>query len=70
MRRLDWMLAAVIGVFLAGAFMAQAIDWGSFGFGGGGAAAGSRQSLVVRMMSLRLDSPISHPCPLTLRRPS
>jgi len=60
MRRLDWFLLAVIGVFLAGALAAQAL---------GGAVSQIAGSRVVELVSPRADSPISAQCPtIFLRR--
>jgi hypothetical protein len=72
MRRLDWLMAAVIGVFLAGALMAQALDLGGLSLdlmGGGGSDAGSRQDLAARLVSIGANSPISRICPTIFRRP-
>jgi hypothetical protein len=70
MRKMDWILAAVIGVFLAGAAITQAAGWAVSSLGAlGHDDGGSRQNLVVRMMSIGADSPISRQCPVIFRRP-
>jgi hypothetical protein len=56
MRKLDWFLLAVIGVFLAGALAAQAL-------GGALSAIGGGEHLVERLVSPRADSPMSAQCP-------
>ncbi|HEX3919702.1 MAG TPA: hypothetical protein VHW60_20375 [Caulobacteraceae bacterium] len=70
MRRLDWLMAAVIGVFLAGALIAQAMDLGGVSLNlMGRRDAGSRQDLAVRLVSIGANSPISRLCPTIFRRP-
>jgi hypothetical protein len=71
MRRLDWLMAAVIGVFLAGALMAQAMEAGLAAVvdGASPGLAGSRQDLAARLVSIGANSPISRACPMIFRRP-
>jgi len=69
MRKLDWLLAAVIGTFLVGALMAQAIDWAMAGGVGGPARDGSGQTLLDRVVSVGADTTISRQAPMNFRRP-
>jgi len=68
MRKLDWLLAAVIGTFLVGALMAQAIDWAMTGVGGPEQGA-SGQSLLERVVSVTADTTIARQGPVIFRRP-
>ena len=68
MRKLDWLLAAVIGTFLAAALMAQAIDWAMAGVGGAG-PSDSRQTLLERLVSVGADTTIARQAPAIFRRP-
>lgn len=56
MRRLDWLLAGVIAVFLAGACAVQAMAWAID-------RVSSGTVLVERLVSPRSDSPIAAQCP-------
>jgi hypothetical protein len=63
MRRLDWVLAAVIGAFLTGAFAMQAMGSAVASLDTGG------NVLVERLVNPIADSPISAACPtISLRR--
>ncbi len=67
MRRMDWLMLAVIATFLVGAAMAEAIDWAA----GGLAAAGrgeAGQTLVSRLISVGAGSPILRQPPTIFRR--
>jgi hypothetical protein len=61
MRRLDWLLLAVIAVFLTCALAAQTL--------GGAFTGAGNETLVERLVSPCSDSPISGQCPtISLRR--
>ena len=65
MRRLDWLLAGVIGAFLVACVAAQALSQTVVGVIGGAPAA--RESFMQRLVSPSAD-PISVQCPTLLRR--
>ena len=56
MRKLDWLLAGLIAVFLLGALAAQGLAWAID-------RVSSGTVLVERLVSPRPDSPISAQCP-------
>jgi len=61
MRRLDWVLLAVIAIFLTCAVAAQTM--------GGAFSGAGNEMLVERLVSPCPDSPISTQCPtISLRR--
>ena len=61
MRRLDWVLLAIIAVFLTCAVAVQTL--------GGAFTGGGNEALVERLASPCSDSPISAQCPtISLRR--
>jgi hypothetical protein len=56
MRKLDWLLAGVIAVFLAGTLAVQALAWAID-------RVSSGTVLVERLVSPRADSPMTAQCP-------
>jgi hypothetical protein len=56
MRKLDWLLAGLIALFLSAAFAAQAVGWAA-------ERVSSGTVLVERLVSPRADSPIAAQCP-------
>jgi hypothetical protein len=56
MRKLDWLLAGLIALFLSGALAVQAVGWAID-------RVSSGTVLVERLVSPRANSPISVQCP-------
>jgi hypothetical protein len=68
MRKLDWLLAAVIGIFLAGALAAQAMDLVGAGFGAA-EPRDIRPGFMERLVSVGADQVIARHCPVMFRHP-
>jgi hypothetical protein len=63
---MDWLMLAVIATFLAGAAMAQAIDWIAGGLGARG-QGGSEPTLANRLVVVGADT--IRQGPVIFRRP-